>query len=289
MGERTGDIFFAIKARILLSADIVNLNSGVSEDNICIAAEHRNITLPAREINSILLDFTALNIFESFGSLYFGNSIESGGAFLPFDIKTREIYDINIPKIYIIEAASALCEGKKEAVMRENTGKRAPHGMKGREYITFFLSDFSSICVERTAGTVQPSPVMSGINDFPERPRARMGASMTNAARAIYPLSFNTSMSANNIAMRGKSEITEPMPFSNTVITKFFTSFPAPAKFINFSRREIKKEKIFIVKKQNASPAAENVNANMNAIMRKNNGIPTDFRHMSESSLSSKA
>ena len=93
------------------------------------------------------------------------------------------------------------------------TGKRALQLISGETKIVTIRSLlFSSVRAPITAGTLQPKPSNRGMNDFPCKPTARMTRSMTNAARAIYPVSSSSAMPKNNSKMLGKNVSTLPTP-----------------------------------------------------------------------------
>ena len=66
------------------------------------------------------------------------------------------------------------------------TGSRAPQDMNGAIITVRIRSRrFSSVRVAMIAGTLQPKPTISGMNDLPGRPTLRISRSMTKAARAM--------------------------------------------------------------------------------------------------------
>ena len=70
--------------------------------------------------------------------------------------------------------------------MRTYTGNRALHDIKGLMSIVMMrLLRLSMVRVAIMAGTLQPNPIINGMNDFPCRPTLCMILSMINAARAI--------------------------------------------------------------------------------------------------------
>ena len=65
-------------------------------------------------------------------------------------------------------------------------GSRAEHDMKGSISIVISLERrLSMVRVAITAGTLQPNPITSGMNDLPCRPIPCISLSMMKAARAI--------------------------------------------------------------------------------------------------------
>ena len=81
IGKSNGDKSFARQASILSSADAAIENDGVREESMYIALAQRNTMLPARERNSFIFSAIIRRRFERRGALYFGSSMESGGAF----------------------------------------------------------------------------------------------------------------------------------------------------------------------------------------------------------------
>ena len=65
-------------------------------------------------------------------------------------------------------------------------GRRAEHDMKGRMSMVMSRDRrLSMVRVAMTAGTLQPNPMTSGMNDLPCRPILCISLSMMKAARAI--------------------------------------------------------------------------------------------------------
>jgi len=62
--------------------------------------------------------------------------------------------------------------GKKAPISRMYTGSLALHDMKGLiNMVNNLLFLLSMVLVDIMAGTLQPNPIMSGIKDFPCKPR----------------------------------------------------------------------------------------------------------------------
>ena len=64
-------------------------------------------------------------------------------------------------------------------------------------FISMVISRLLRLSIVREAmiaGTLQPNPMTSGINDFPCRPTRCINLSMMKAARAIYPESSISDM-----------------------------------------------------------------------------------------------
>ena len=62
------------------------------------------------------------------------------------------------------------------------------------------------------AGTEQPKPMSMGTKLLPDRPIFRSSLSITNATRAIYPLSSKMDRKKNSTTMIGKKLSTLPTP-----------------------------------------------------------------------------
>ena len=78
-----------------------------------------------------------------------------------------------------------------------------------------FLSfSFSKVLLAISAGTEQPNPIRSGINDFPLKPNLLNNLSITKATLAIYPLSSRIDINKNNTKICGKNDTTPPSPAS---------------------------------------------------------------------------
>ena len=85
--------------------------------------------------------------------------------------------------------------------------------MKGVRRIVIFRSrSLGRVRVAMTAGTVQPKPTRSGTMLRPESPSLRRSLSMTNATRAMYPLSSRIERKKNRVTMIGRKLSTDPTP-----------------------------------------------------------------------------
>ena len=58
------------------------------------------------------------------------------------------------------------------------------------------------------AGTEQPKPINIGTKDFPDNPIFLNNLSITNATRAIYPLSSSIDKKKNSTTIKGKKDNT---------------------------------------------------------------------------------
>ena len=81
-----------------------------------------------------------------------------------------------------------------------------------------------SVRVAMTAGTVQPKPMSIGTTLFPERPIRRRSLSITNATRAIYPVSSSMERKKNSTTMTGRNSTTFPTPPNSPSITSECTT-----------------------------------------------------------------
>ena len=65
-------------------------------------------------------------------------------------------------------------------------GRRAEHDIMGNTSMVISRERrLSMVRVAITAGTLQPKPIISGMNDLPCRPMPCMSLSIMNAARAM--------------------------------------------------------------------------------------------------------
>ncbi|OPY52342.1 MAG: hypothetical protein A4E48_01162 [Methanosaeta sp. PtaU1.Bin060] len=62
------------------------------------------------------------------------------------------------------------------------------------------------------AGTLQPKPIIRGMNERPCRPRRYMKRSITKAALAIYPLSSRMESARKRPKTGGMKTSTDPRP-----------------------------------------------------------------------------
>ena len=62
------------------------------------------------------------------------------------------------------------------------------------------------------AGTEQPNPISIGTKLRPDNPVFRSSLSMTNATRAIYPVSSKIDRKKNNVTIVGRKLSTLPTP-----------------------------------------------------------------------------
>ena len=78
-------------------------------------------------------------------------------------------------------------------------GNLAPQLKKGITLIVVILSFSSpSVLVFNIAGTLQPNPIIIGINALPDKPNLRNILSKIKATLAIYPLSSKIEKNKNN-------------------------------------------------------------------------------------------
>ena len=89
--------------------------------------------------------------------------------------------------------------------------------MKGAIKIVISLSfSFSILRVAIILGTLQPNPIIMGINDFPLNPIDSIVLSIKTAIRAIYPESSKSEIKKNNTIICGTNTKTEPTRY-NTI------------------------------------------------------------------------
>ncbi len=91
-----------------------------------------------------------------------------------------------MPKAYSPNRMRLPLEGKKALTKRMYTGRRALQDMKGTmNMVIIRLLRLSMVRVAMMAGTLQPKPMMRGMNDLPWRPMRCITLSMMKAARAM--------------------------------------------------------------------------------------------------------
>ena len=91
-----------------------------------------------------------------------------------------------MPNPYMEKITSPAYPPNSVPASRAYTGSRALHDIKGATMIVTSLSrSDSSVRVAMIAGTLQPKPMIIGMNAFPWRPIACMIRSIRKAARAM--------------------------------------------------------------------------------------------------------
>ena len=75
-----------------------------------------------------------------------------------------------------------------------------------------------------TPGTVQPKPMSIGTMLRPERPMRRRSLSITNATRAMYPVSSSRERKKNRVTMTGRKLNTLPTPVKMPSMTSEWTA-----------------------------------------------------------------
>ena len=83
------------------------------------------------------------------------------------------------------------------------------------------------------AGTLQPNPIINGMNDLPCNPILCMILSMINAARAIYPESSIMEIQKYRIRILGRKTITLPTP---PMIPSTSISFSGPSLIVSLMK-----------------------------------------------------
>ena len=135
--------------------------------------------------------------------------------------------------------------------------------------------------VAMIAGTLQPKPRMSGTKDFPCSPNLRISPSMTNAARAMYPLSSSSESARNMNKMFGKNTITPPTPPIRPSVSRSrrYGSVSSPQCDFTKSESQPKESSIQPMK----GSAQVNVNQNVAYIIAKKIGRPKNLFVITES------
>ena len=169
-------------------------------------------------------------------------------------------------------------------------GKRAEQDINGFMSIVIIRLERLSIArEERIAGTLQPKPIIKGMNDLPCRPMRCITLSIINAARAIYPVSSRNEMHRYNINIFGKNTMTPPTPPMIPLATR---SLMGPSGMVLWTKLESASTPALIQSIGNCP--SENVSQKMKNIMSKNSGYPNillvnrvSSRRVVSSSLSS--
>ena len=105
--------------------------------------------------------------------------------------------------------------GKNAAIKNPYIGSFAVQLMKGMSMTVSFLSrSEGSVRLAITPGTEHPNPTSIGTILLPDRPIRLSGLSMTNAIRAIYPVSSSSDRKKKSIMIIGRKEITLPTPLN---------------------------------------------------------------------------
>ena len=105
--------------------------------------------------------------------------------------------------------------------------------INGVSMMVIFLSrSLASVRVAMMAGTEQPNPMSIGTNERPESPILRSSLSITNATRAIYPLSSKSDRKKNSTTMVGKNDNTLPTPANTPSMMRECTIWLIP-RFVN--------------------------------------------------------
>ena len=76
-----------------------------------------------------------------------------------------------------------------------------------------------SVLVDIAAGTEHPNPIRSGTMLRPDRPILRRSLSITNATRAMYPLSSRIDRKKKSTTIIGTNDTTVPTPLKIASIT----------------------------------------------------------------------
>ena len=140
----------------------------------------------------------------------------------------------NIPNEYNPSSTRPALRGKKAPAIRIYTGIRPAHDISGIISIVIsLLLGLSIVLVAITAGTLQPNPMIIGMNDFPCRPILCMRRSMMKAARAIYPESSRRDMNRYRRRILGKKTSTLPTP---PIIPLTIRSFSQPPVIVDATK-----------------------------------------------------
>ena len=111
--------------------------------------------------------------------------------------------------------------GKKELTKKEYIGSFAVQLINGVSSMVIFRSrSLVRVRVAITAGTVHPNPINIGTMLRPDKPILRNSLSITNATRAIYPLSSIRDKKKNRVTIMGRKLSTLPTPVKIPSITR---------------------------------------------------------------------
>ena len=81
-----------------------------------------------------------------------------------------------------------------------------------------------TVRVAMMAGTEHPKPISSGTKLLPESPSFLSSLSITNATRAIYPVSSRMERKKNSVTIIGRKDSTLPTPANTPSITSEWTT-----------------------------------------------------------------
>ncbi|OPZ97524.1 MAG: hypothetical protein BWY70_01477 [Bacteroidetes bacterium ADurb.Bin408] len=128
---------------------------------------------------------------------------------------------------------------------------------------------FSMVRVAIIAGTLQPKPMISGINDLPCKPILCMSLSIINTARAIYPVSSISEIKKNSSKILGRKTTTPPTPLMMPLISRS-VSAPGGRRCESVDASHSKPDSIHIM---GYSPKVK-VSVNVSHINKKKTGYP---------------
>ena len=146
--------------------------------------------------------------------------------------------------------------------------------MKGTSRIVILRSrSLDKVREAMIAGTEQPNPMSMGTKLLPERPRRRSGLSITNATRAMYPLSSRMERNKNNVTMTGKNPSTLPTPPQMPSVTSELTIGLTSAAVSASPMAPITKSMPVCSQSDSQAPSQLNVMRNTNPMMRIKHGM----------------
>ena len=124
-----------------------------------------------------------------------------------------------------------------------------------------------------TPGTVQPKPMSIGTTLRPESPILRNNLSITNATRAMYPLSSSMERKKNSVTMTGRKFKTLPTPVKIPSMTSECSTGFTFAAVMPRSTISVSAPMPMSSKSDKNAPMTLNVSQNTRPIMPINAGI----------------
>ena len=143
--------------------------------------------------------------------------------------------------------------------------------------VSFLSRSEGNVLLAMTPGTVHPKPISIGTMLRPERPIFRRSLSITNATRAIYPLSSSKERNRNNVTIVGRKLNTLPTPLQMPSSTSDCnTSLTSPCA-IAIATRSVRSAISISKSPDSQAPMTLNVSQNTIAMIAINAGMAVYF------------
>src|SRR5574342_153522 len=184
-----------------------------------------------------------------------------------------------IPKTYKLNTTNAFCSTKNAPTNKAYTGRRAEQDINGVKRIVINLSFGVSIVLAAIIpGTLQPNPIIIGINAFPFSPTDSIMRSITSATRAIYPESSSSDIKKNKMKICGTNTSTPPTPATIPSRIRSLMKGAAPAAASAPAIPDVTgPDKSESKTSDNGKPSQSKVSMNMTYINNKKIGIPRNL------------